>query len=185
MSASAVLAKIFMRSVCIHLKAKQSHGTIHFGQVTKAIRPFLIATSATSGTAADWRNQKNEKGTKTDRVMTGQVPDRGGAKPRGQGRTAGTGPDRGGAKPRGQGRTAGAGHLIVAAVASCAMPLRSFSLLDSVLACAKLRYNARLVSDVGVFNPRPKDCGSLLLLHLHSLFAILCLHAALRRQGYF
>lgn len=167
MSASAVLAKIFMRSVCIHLKAKQSHGTIHFGQVTKAIRPFLIATSATSGTAADRRNQKNEKGTKTDRVMTGQVPDRGGA------------------KPRGQGRTAGAGHLIVAAVASCAMPLRSFSLLDSVLACAKLRYNARLVSDVGVFNPRPKDCGSLLLLHLHSLFAILCLHAALRRQGYF
>jgi len=184
MSASAVLAKIFMRSVCIHLKSKQSHGTIHFGQVTKAIRPFLIATSATSGTAADRRNQKNEKGTKTDRVMTGQVPDRGGAKPRGQGRgdsqTAGTGPDRGG-----RGRTAGAGHLIVAAVASCAMPLRSFSLLDSVLACAKLRYNARLVSDVGVFNPRPKDCGSLLLLHLHSLFAILCLHAALRRQGYF
>lgn len=167
MSASAVLAKIFMRSVCIHLKAKQSHGTIHFGQVTKAIRPFLIATSATSGTAADRRNQKNEKGTKTDRVMTGQVPDREGT------------------KPRGQGRTAGAGHLIVAAVASCAMPLRSFSLLDSVLACAKLRYNARLVSDVGVFNPRPKDCGSLLLLHLHSLFAILCLHAALRRQGYF
>jgi hypothetical protein len=103
MSASAVLAKIFMRSVCIHLKAKQSHGTIHFGQVTKAIRPFLIATSATSGTAADRRNQKNEKGTKTDRVMTGQVPDRGGAKPRGQGRgdsqTAGTGQDRGDRAP--------------------------------------------------------------------------------------
>jgi hypothetical protein len=107
MSASAVLAKIFMRSVCIHLKSKQSHGTIHFGQVTKAIRPFLIATSATSGTAADWRNQKNEKGTKTDRVMTGQVPDRGGAKPRGQSRTAGTEPDRGDrAGPRG-GQTAG------------------------------------------------------------------------------
>ena len=103
MSASAVLAKILTRSVCIHTKAKQSHGTIHFGQVTKAIRPFLIATSATSGTAADRRNQKNEKGTKTDRVMTGQVPDRGGAKPRGQGRgdsqTAGTGPDRGGRAP--------------------------------------------------------------------------------------
>jgi hypothetical protein len=98
MSASAVLAKIFMRSVCIHLKAKQSHGTIHFGQVTKAIRPFLIATSATSGTAADRRNQKNEKGTKTDRVMTGQVPDREGTKPRGQGRTAGR------AGPRGQDR---------------------------------------------------------------------------------
>jgi hypothetical protein len=98
MSASAVLAKIFTRSVCIHLKAKQSHGTIHFGQVTKAKRPFLIAMSATSGTAADWRNQKNEKGTKTDRVMTGQVPDRGGTKPRG-GQTAGTEPDRGGRAP--------------------------------------------------------------------------------------
>ncbi len=87
--------------------------------------------------------------------------DRSSSGPRGD-QTAG-GPNRGDrAGPRGQGRTAGAGHLIVAAVASWAMPLRSFSLLDSVLACAKLRYNARLVSDVGVFNPRPKDCGSLL-----------------------
>ena len=78
MSASAVLAKIFTRSVCIHLKAKQSHGTIHFGQVTRAKRPFLIARSATSVTAADWRNEKrNEKGTETNRVRNGQVPDRG------------------------------------------------------------------------------------------------------------
>lgn len=163
MSASAVLAKIFTRSVCIYRRAKQSHGTIHFGQVTRAKRPFLIARSATSVTAADWRNEKrNEKGTETNRVRNGQVPDRG-DKDHG-GPTAGT-------------RTAGTKHLIVAAVASWAMSLRSLgyvpaisfwamslrslSLLNSVLARAKHRCNARFIPDAGVFHPRPKDCGSL------------------------
>jgi hypothetical protein len=50
------------------------------------------------------------------------------------------------------------------------MSLRSLSLLNSVLARAKHRCNARFIPDVGVFHPRPKDCGSLFAQYRRTLY---------------